>query len=389
VSPADTDDDGHGDLADGIFSNTEYSAGQPLPREFKAWHLPRKQFVRKEQWVAQALRIFEGRSDPAPVKYLGLPGVDLLDLRYMHERICLPLGRPLRFLGFNSEIGSNSKARVDLNTSIDEVTRLGSIDSQSDVVPDDFRSLARADSMGWKKARRLGPFDVVNLDLCDGIATDSPEMNSSLYEAIAALLSLQVRSPNRWVLLVTSRIGHEHFHNAALRTLLAHLDSNVSTCSEFATECRELFGLEDLEAIDPETCSAEVFLRMMLVALCKWLLVLGQTQSANHVELASCQGYRVDRGSSCEDLVSFALVFTPIVQAPSDALAPSPGPGIDECAEATRIAGRAKRLKDIDGILADDPLLTEELVAETELLLVAARYDKAQFRSWLSERAAP
>ncbi len=372
------------DFVSGIFSRTDYIASQAPPRDFQPWHLPRKQYVRREQWVVQTRKLFEDRADTEPITYLGLPGIDLLDLRYLHQQVCVPLKRPLRFLGFNTEARSNNDAAVDLNTSRDEVSRLDYIDAQSDVLGDDFRSLARTGSMAAKAVRRLGPFDVVNLDLCDGIASDNPQARGSLYDAIAALLPLQVRSPNSWVLLVTTRIGRDNFHGDALRKLLQRFDGDVETCTEFAAECRELLGVDELDDIDPSTCSCEIFMRMTLVSLCSWLMTLGQTHSPNRVELTSCQGYRVDRGSPCEDLVSFALVFKPVIQAAQDALQAAPVTGIDECAEVTRIARRAKHLKDVDQLLVEDVVLLEELTEETEILLRSARYDPATYREWCS-----
>lgn len=376
------------DPANGIFSRTDYVADQPRSREFKPWHLPRKQFVRREQWREQAIRVLEGRTDTAPLKYLGLPGTDLLDLRYLHKEVCLPSERSLRFLGFNSEVRSSNNALSELNTSMDEVFRLDNIDSQSDVMRDDFRNLANRKSLAWKNAKRLGPFDIVNLDLCDGIATDSPEMQGSLYEAIAALVSLQVRSPNTWVMLVTSRIGKDHFHRDSLRKLVDKFKQSVGSCEGFATNCSRLLDIDDLEGIDPTHCESDVFFRLMLVSICRWIMALAQSQSLNRVELASCQAYRVNLGSLCNDLVSFALVFKPVIEAPEDIfqLTPTDNNQNDECSESARMAHRASKLIDVDQVLVDDVKLFNELVLETEQLLRAARYDLSSYRKWLTEK---
>ncbi len=373
------------DLSQDIFSRTDYAANQPPPKQFKPWHLPRKQFVRREQWITQARKAFEGRDDQAPVAYLGLPGVDLLDLRYLHQQLCIPLGRRLRYLGFNSEAATNESARVDLHTSLDEVSRLGNVDPQSDVIRDDFRGLARTDSIAYKKARTLGPFDVVNLDLCDGIAGDDPASQTTLYTAIAALIALQVRRPHPWTLLITSRIGRDHFHADALQALLSYYNTNIASCEKFAKACAELLGAEDPAEIDPATCQEPLFLRVAIVALCNWLLALGQSQSPNHVRMASCLGYRVNRGAPCEDLVSIALIFRPVITPPADALAAGPATPVDQCAEATQIARRASHLGDVDAILDSDAALTDELIGEMADLLKSARYNPDEYKSWLAQ----
>lgn len=372
------------DPAEGIFAMTRYSAGQPPAREFKPWHRPRKHFVRREQWTAQARRLFEKRNDDGPLRYLGLPGVDLLDLRYLHQELCVPLHRELRFLGFNSEARPRSNALVDLNTSLDEVRRLGVIDPQSDVIGDDFRSLAREDSIAWQRARKLGPFDVINLDLCDGLATDDPVLQDSIYNAIARLLALQVRSPHPWIMLVTTRIGKSHFHEDAAGILLDRFNVNLDTCADFADACERLLGTRDRGDLNPAVCDAVVFLRMMMVAMCKWLMALGQVSGPNRVELTSSHAYRVNPGAECEDLVSFALRFDPVIKPSAGPLHAGTKTSIDECLEGTRIARRASALKDVDGLLENDAALVENLVVEIENLLRAARYDIGGYREWLA-----
>ena len=160
------------DLAAGIFGDVEYLAPQPAPKDFKPWHKPRKQFVRREQWSALLHRLYEKREPRDPLRYLGLPGTDLLDLRYLHQQLCRANKRPLHFLGFNTEAQPGNSADVQMRVSLDEVLRLPNVDSQSDVINDDFRRIGNRDSIAWHRTLRLGPFDVVNIDLCDGLGSD-------------------------------------------------------------------------------------------------------------------------------------------------------------------------------------------------------------------------
>lgn len=59
--------------------------GERPPRAFEAWHRPRKQFVRRSQWVATLRDIYVDRDPAERINYLGLPGTDLLDLRVLYE----------------------------------------------------------------------------------------------------------------------------------------------------------------------------------------------------------------------------------------------------------------------------------------------------------------
>ena len=71
--------DNQDDLTAGIFGDVEYVAPLPEPKEFKPWHKPRKQFVRRKQWSALLQGLYETREPEDPLRYLGLPGTDLID----------------------------------------------------------------------------------------------------------------------------------------------------------------------------------------------------------------------------------------------------------------------------------------------------------------------
>lgn len=373
---------GEGDLATGIFGDIEYAPGEAAPKEFQPWHRPRKQFVRREQWSVLLKHLFDGRPATDPLRYLGLPGVDLLDLRYLYNEICRADERPMRFLGFNAQAQPGSAAHIELSLSLDEVRRLPNVDPASIVIHDDFRRIAAEASIAWSRTRALGPFDVVNLDLCDGLASDPPGRGASIYDALARLVALQVRSDKPWLLLMTTRIGRGMFDPDAERRLLDIFHSNVAECDGFVAACADLLEA-DPTAIDAAACSEPDFLCVIVVALAKWVSALAQVHGPNHIELASTHGYRVAPGGACEDLVSLAIRVEPVIAAPSDSLSPSLDP-LDECAVAEGIARRATARRDVDAILAERVELHDALIDETEALLMLARYDVSGYRAWLN-----
>ena len=367
-----------------IFGGIEFAQPRTPPKEFKPWHKPRKQFVRREQWSALLRRLYENRGPGDPLRYLGLPGTDLIDLRYLHEQLCSDNNRPLCFLGFNTEAQHGSLGHVELNVSLDEVRRLPNVDEQSEVLPDDFRLVGKANSIAWSRTRRLGPFDVVNIDLCDGLASDPPHNDGSIYDALAQLMTLQARNSNPWLLLITTRIGRGMFDADAEQRLIGHFHDNVAHCEGFAEECKQLLE-SDVESVDPATCSEADLLNLMIVAIGKWLSKLVQYQAPTRVELPSIQGYRVDPVAAQEDLVSLALRFEPVFVAPVDALSPTASPPVvDECAIAKAILRRSNHRLNVDNILEQKPDLLKELIGEMERLLTDARYDPEAYRRWLA-----
>ena len=375
--------DNQDDLTAGIFSDVEYVAPQTESKEFKPWHKPRKQFVRREQLSALLQGLYEKRKPGDPLCYLGLPGTDLIDLRYLHEQLCYASGRQLRFLGFNTEAQRGNPAHVQLNVSLDEVRRLSNVDPQSNVIHDDFRLIGNLNSIAWSRTRQLGPFDVVNIDLCDGLASDPPQSDESVYKALSQLMTLQIRNPHPWLLIVTTRIGRSVFDADAEERIMGHFRENVANCEGFAVECEQLLDL-DVKSIDLATCSEADLLKFMTVAIGKWLSALMQAQATSHVELASTHGYRVNPVAAQEDLVSLALRVEPVFAASPDALSPTAPISEDECTTAKAILRRSAHRLDVDTILEQQPDLHEELIGETEQLLADARYEVAGYRKWLT-----
>ena len=375
--------EGQDELTAGIFGDFEYVLPQTEPKEFKPWHKPRKQFVRRKQWAALIRRLYEKRESGDTLRYLGLPGTDLLDLRYLHEKLCSANDRPMRFLGFNTEAQNGNPAHVQLRISLDEVRGLPNVDAQSEVIHDDFRRIGDPDSIAWSRTRRLGPFDVVNIDLCDGLGSDPPQNDGSIYDALARLMALQARNSNPWLLLITTRIGRGMFDADAEQLLIGHFHENVANCEGFAKVCEQLLE-SDVRSIDPATCSQRDLLNLMTAAIGKWLSALVQAQAPSGVQLASTHGYRIDRLAGGEDLVSLALRFDPVIAAPPDAFAPTPPTPVDECTTAKSILKRSGHRLDVDSILEQQPDLNEELIGESERLLEEARYDVAGYREWLT-----
>lgn len=367
----------------GIFGDVEYRPTQAVPKEFMPWHKPRKQFVRRKQWSTLLRHLYRERRPDEPLRYLGLPGTDLIDLRYLYEELCRPEGRPLRFLGFNTAAQPGSSAHIELSISLDEVLRLPNVDPQSNVMPDDFRRIGDKSSVAWSRARSLGPYDVINIDLCDGLASDPPYSNRPLYDAMALLLALQTRNPTPWLLLVTTRIGRGEFDTEAEERLIALFRKNLGDCEGFHEECQQILE-SDVTSFDTETCSDVDFLNLMIVAIAKWLAALVQAYAPSFVELASTHGYKIDPAAPCEDLVSIALRFEPLIEASADALSPTPPTSTIECDNAKRILKRSAQRLNVDAILAEAPDLNEELIDETARFLVQARFDETDYRQWLA-----
>lgn len=375
-------------LADDIVELAAYEASLPEAKEFLPWHRPRKQYVRHHQWCEQIERML----DDAPLtdgtlKYLGLPGVDLLDLRHFHATLCEPRNINLRFLGFNSSARPSSTAHTELNISLDEVRRLEHVDPMSHVIGDDFALVAKENSIACSKARELGPYDVINLDLCDGFGAQAPgELNNSYYNAVSSLFAIQARSKSPWLLLLTTRADKQNVNVDLLQILLSKYIDNLANCEAFLDASREKFAIETEDALRAAAETPDGLLSVFLTGLCKWFLGLALAhQPPTSVELRSVIGYRVDGDAEHEDLVSLALRFTPTFVPAGDplGLANHQAAAPDECVLSTRALKRVAKRVDADKKLADDATLNQSMIDATASLLGLARYDTDAYKAWV------
>lgn len=373
-------------LADDIFGAVAYEAPRPMRKEFLPWHRPRKQFVRQRQWLEQISRLLDD-STPAEqtLKYLGLPGVDLLDLRFLYDNLCTQRGLNLRFLGFNNAANPSNGAQTELNISLDEVRRLPGVDPQSNVIGDDVRAIANQSSVAWKRTVDLGPYDVVNLDLCDGFGVDDPGDigTPTYYDALNALVALQARSKTPWLLLLTTRSGKQQVHAEVFNKFLDKYSANLRDCPQFKAASLELFQIDQ---IPPDVDVTKNFLPLFLCGLCKWMLNLSAgLKPASIIAIKSVVGYRIDRSAPHEDLVSVAARFDPLFTPAADSMGlaqKESAPAVDECDFAVKALKRISKLANADDILRDDAKLHAEMVEATANLLSVARYDPDAYRQW-------
>lgn len=359
-----------------IFATTTYAA-KPRPKpEFKPWHRPRKHFVRSRQWGEQLSRLItEFRL--SEVRYLGLPGSDLLDIRAFHDG--LPLEIKLRYLGFSTL--KNDDDPVALQTSVAEVNRLPQIHEESNVLTDDIREIARQDSVASERMRKHGPYDIVNLDLCDSIFGESsvvPLGSVPLYSAIDAMFRLQRQRHSPWLLLITSRVDRGLIDESVALKLSTRLLENVDGCDGFLANLRDVvssFSPTDGGELD---CSDEEWCTLFSALLLKWLLGLA-IQCDAKLELRSAMSYSV-KGSEHDDLLSIALRITPVAQALDPAgIAPASNPPIDECLLANRSVRRLAALLRVDEVLSSDEDLLSDVISEAADLMERARYDANDF----------
>jgi hypothetical protein len=373
---------------DDMFPIAAYEAPSREKKTFLPWHRPRKHFVRHEQWQQQIeILVNAGQLEHQTLRYLGLPGTDLLDIRHFHKTLCEPKELMLCFLGFNTAAHPQDVAQTELNISLDEVRKLPRIDPRSDVIADDFCFIADDSSLAWDRAKDLGPFDVINIDLCDGFAAHPPgSLDNNHYNAVSKLMALQAGKKQPWLLFLTTRTGLQDINEDVLTTLIERYRRNLAECVSFKEKSSADFGIANDADLLQAVQTPDGHLSVFLVALCKWMIGIGVGQQPPFtVSVTSTLGYRVLPEATHNDLVSIAFKFDPTFAAAPDpmGIARVEDARPSECQLAAAMVRRVKNRKCVDTILRDNPAITTSMVEATAELLALARYDIAEFRAWL------
>ncbi len=377
------------DLASDLFGSALYEFDKPKAKGFLPWHRPRKQFVRDKQWVQQILAMIdENEPESQIIRYLGLPGDDLLDLRHFHDKICVPKNLKLRFLGFNKGMNAGSDHKSDLEISLDEINRLAFVEISSELLGDDFTKIALNNSIARERSIKMGPFDVINIDLCDGFAKQPVnDFKETHYNTLHNLMTLQARRMNPWLLLLTTRTDSDCIDAGVFERFKQIYLDNLVECAQFSDTSSEKFAVTD-EGTLTDYCATDIgFANVFLTSLCKWILKIGIGQNPPaKVEVKSVLAYKVGDDNPLPNLVSLALKITPTLDAAPDliGLANQVAQPIDECVMASRALVRVFNQKDVDKILDEDADLRNEMITSTANLLQQARYDPEQYQSWLN-----
>lgn len=374
---------------------------EPLPRPFKPWHRPRKQWVRRYQWhdsLLDMLRETHFPSDARTVRYLSLPGEDLLDVRVLREA-CDRAGLDLRFTGLNS-VRRGSADDVQLNISESEVRGLARIHSGSSILRERFESIANRQSLAYAEVRNGGPFHAVNIDLCDHIARRTVGgRQPTVIDALAEIIQLQLaHAIHPWLLFITTRVAPDHIDTQNLTAFIRAISDNVAASDEFRRKATKLICADQSKLCsilaDPSRLEQRAFINLFALGFGKWLLrYVGAAHPERNLQMLPGCFYAVHQDRP--DMLSLGFRCD-VVQAPArDSYRLINGnvdTGIvDEVNYALRLLSATESLIDLDDMLNSDAQLLESLTIETSNLLREAHYDVEGvpgYRGWLEGNAS-
>ncbi|MDV7220142.1 PP_RS20740 family protein [Streptomyces prunicolor] len=362
-------------------------------REFRPWHRPRKQYVRRVQWSHEIWNLttdlMRANGELHEFRYLTLPGNDLLDIRHIAETICSPRQMKLRYLGFNSAAIPTSADQAALNGIEFSTIRTNWIESESQVFPGDFRRVADARSVPYKQMWKRGPYHAINIDLCGGFAgREKTEGAPNYFGALRAILQNQARSDDDFLLFITTRMDDDNIDNGAKGVLLQLAQEIYDTCKGYASAFAEAWGIqEDVAPVRvPEVvATGESF----MLGLTQWIISTGVSFGLK-ASVRSFMTYRTGYGLGDDDIVSLAIRFKvdhPTIPPDPHGLARIFNTPVSEaekkCEQSISVPRRVRERTYVDKILQEQAEEFEKCIVESAALLGSAGYDPDSYRSWV------
>lgn len=386
----------------------------PTPRQFKPWHKPRKQYIRRHQWCKEVTGLIPLLSLPPEnkvVRYLSLPSEDMLDVRTLAETLGDDL--KLKYVGFfYTKDGSPDDQRMNLSERA--VKALDKVDDSSHIARDMLENTGNPRSQAYQTLKSHAPYHVVNIDLCNHFA---PPRRPNVYGCIEALRSIaniqhEKNGGNGWLLFLTTRIKPDYFDVEHLRAFIRAIQENSERSSEFKSLLGEVFAQESetllaklsalaksLEQSSPEkigennkiTAKADVlsqdeFRKFFCVGFGKWFLsYLCGSSPQTKVEMLPSYYYAI--GSERHDMLSLAFKCTPQIQPLQDRFelvtsVVGRKPSIDEPKQGMQILQKSNNLVNLDLFLASNPETMECMIKESIHYLKSADYDISCYRDF-------
>lgn len=362
---------------------------ESIERTFEAWHRPRKQYVRNMQWSREiSFLVRDLKLRKKEFRYLTLPGNDFLDIRHLHESICLRGQINLKYLGFNTAASENGAGQSSVHSNEFSIKRLEYISSESEVFPGDFRDIGNSKSVSWQRVRREGHFHAINIDLCGGFARAIENAGiPSYFAALQWLLQNQGSAQDDFLLFITTRMDDDSIHDDARERLNQIADSIYNTCVAYASGFNELWGIaEPSETAVTKTASS---IESFMLGLTQWIVSRG-IDSGLKASVRSFMSYRTGDGPGEDDLVSIAIRFKPDPRLSLDphGLVQPLHPPVSiremECVQSAGIPRKVSERVLVDEVLSAQADAFERCIEESSQLLASAGYDPVAYREWVS-----
>jgi hypothetical protein len=372
--------------------------------DFLPWHKPRKQWIRAKQWaqvigsLADQLKLKESSE---PLRYLSLPGPDLLDVRSIHP-VCAQRDIQLQFVGLN---GGADDSNVALSRALESQVRdLPGIHPSSEVVKDRFEHLGVTKSVAHSKVMTSQrTFDVVNIDLCGSFAESLPVADhATIPAALLSLIHHQASNRNRdWLLFVTSRSDSGAVKPEVMQKFIDWLNTEINSAPEIRTALIDGNLLLETDFVDgkiqSEHLSPQSHSNAFATGFSYWIVhALAAAKPAWKVDMLEHIEYHVTLKDRACDMISLGFWCKQLAeQRPSDKFGIVKDSNekvipienvLATCVK--KVHRRISERSDVDVLLNVNTDRYQNALDDSAKLLGSAMYDEKAYRIWAEDERA-
>ena len=317
----------------------------------------------------------------------------MIDIRIL-SKICLKEGLSLKYLGFNS--ATNNVRKPEQTISENEMIHIPNIHKESKTILDYIQRVANTESKAYKSMSEMGPYDIINLDLCNSVAQMASGRNTGNYryfDAIYRILNYQTKTRIQpWLLFLTTRGEKPHVDPIDLEKLWSCIYNNIRENNGFKEKLETLIGhkMGHCESVEDVDLDFFKFVQLFGIGVGKWFIkTMMSAEPKCSVQMLNSYCYRVNHGKP--NLISFAFLLRPVIQLPinianlAERIPEEPTATIDiqelECTMVDTIS----EITDLDLLLLEEPDIRMQMICETKELLRQARYDISIYDEWEQE----
>lgn len=289
----------------------------PAPMSFAPWHRPRKQYVRIKQWLhhvrgtIQSIGI-ENFNDGEPLRYLTLPGPDLLDIRMIAD-YCTEASVRMKYTGFCYTDETEDK-RLRQNINEFSLTHKDSVVQSSTIIRARLEDVGIKNSEAQMALYRGGPFHVINIDACEPLATGTNQ-SGRLVDAIRSITQYQLsQRRQRWLLFLTTPIQCNTISNESMEALHGQISLNAQNDADFSHKLKEMAS--ENEAVDDylKRCcekNGNDLISVFSLGVAKWLIHLAEQANFKVIILKSFSYSMFKKEPYDPNMVSLCFLFEP------------------------------------------------------------------------------
>lgn len=396
-----TEDD---DFSESVLPPEVAPLASPEPLKFEPWHKPRKQYVRVEQWLRHVEGIvsklgLQNFTDGEPLRYMTLPGPDLLDIRMVAD-FCSGKSIKLRYTGFCHSTDTDER-RLRQNVNEFSITHKDAVVNSSKVVRSRLQDVGIKNSEAAVEMVKGGPFDVINIDACEPLAADDDDVSGRLVDAIRSITGYQLAHRRKpWILLLTTPIQADSISKQSMAALNEQVIQNTKNDASFSDELSTRFqDGEDvaayLERVSQNT--GDGLLSVFSLGISKWLIHLAEQAKFKVIKLNAYSYSMFKEPPYDANMVSLCFLFEPTEITIEDGTGltsnsqPVVNTGDKPISTHLRALRRAFAIENLDIKLHEDAAKQQEMILQSKELLKKVGYpvdDEADgYDAWLASVA--